>query len=263
MESNRLRLEGVPLPGLPEILPGADLGRVIVEAVERAAIAIAAGDVLVIAQKVVSKAEGRLRALEDVQPKEDAKRLASKLDKDPRFVQLVLEESSEVVRAQRGVLIVRTRHGYVCANAGIDVSNVPGDAVSLLPEDPDGSARRLRAELAKLVGTAPAIVISDSFGRPWRVGQTEVAIGCAGLEPVDDQRGKVDALGRELTATLTAVADEAAAAAGLMRTKQGREAVVRLRGEQLDPDPGRRRKRGRASGSGVAVNTYEPDSEVN
>ena len=230
IESAELRLEALSLPGLPEIAPGTNLAQTIVGAARQAAVALSAGDVLVIAQKAVSKAEGRLRPLGDVEPSEEAQALASRLDKDPRFVQLVLEESTEVVRAQRGVLIVRTRQGYVCANAGIDVSNVPGDFVCLLPEDPDASARRVRADFAKLAGVAPAIVISDSFGRPWRLGQADVAIGCAGLEPVDDRRGSLDAVGRELNATVTAVADEAAAAADLVRAKDGREAVVRLRG---------------------------------
>jgi coenzyme F420-0:L-glutamate ligase / coenzyme F420-1:gamma-L-glutamate ligase len=230
VQGSELRLEAVPVPGMPEIGPGTDLARTIAAAAQRSAIDICSRDVVVVAQKVVSKAEGRLRALGDVEPTEAAEAFASKLERDARFVQLVLDESTEVVRAERGVLIVRTRQGHVCANAGIDASNVPNNLFCLLPEDPDGSARRLRAELAKLVGAAPAIVISDSFGRPWRIGQTDVAIGCAGLEPIDDRRGAADAVGRELKATVTAVADEAAAAAGLVRAKEGREAVVVVRG---------------------------------
>jgi coenzyme F420-0:L-glutamate ligase / coenzyme F420-1:gamma-L-glutamate ligase len=186
--------------------------------------------VLVIAQKAVSKVEERLRDLGEVEPSGRARQLATALDKDARLVQVILDESAEVVRAERGVLITRTTHGYVCANGGVDSSNVPGEAVTLLPEDPDGSARRIRRGLRALTGEPPAVVISDSFGRPWRLGQTEVAIGCAGLQPLDDRRGKSDAYGAELSATVLAVADEAAAVAGLVRSKDGREAVVLVRG---------------------------------
>jgi coenzyme F420-0:L-glutamate ligase/coenzyme F420-1:gamma-L-glutamate ligase len=185
----------------------------------------------VVAQKAISKVEGRLRRLADVVPSPEARALADSLGRDPRLMQLALDESEEVVRAERGVLITRTRHGHVCANSGIDQSNIPGDeVVSLLPEDPDASARRLRAELGERLGERPAVVVSDSFGRPWRLGQAEVAIGCAGLAPLDDRRGRPDALGRELTVTVAAVGDEAAAAAGLVRAKEGREAVVVVRG---------------------------------
>jgi coenzyme F420-0:L-glutamate ligase/coenzyme F420-1:gamma-L-glutamate ligase len=227
-----LSLEAHPIPGIPEIEPGADLAGLVLEAAQRNSIRISGADVLVLAQKVVSKAEGRLRALDDVEPGDRARALASELGKDPRLVQVILDESSDVVRAERGVLITRTRRGHVCANAGVDSSNVPGELVSLLPEDPDESARRLRAELARRLGSAPAVVVSDSFGRPWRLGQTEVAIGCAGLLPLDDRRGLQDALGQELNATLPAIADEAASAAGLVRSKEGREGVVVVRGLQ-------------------------------
>jgi coenzyme F420-0:L-glutamate ligase / coenzyme F420-1:gamma-L-glutamate ligase len=226
----RLSLEAAPLEGIPEIELGMDLVAPIVDAATRAGVQISSGDVLVVAQKVVSKSERRLRALEDVVPTDRAFGLGAKLDKDPRLVQLILDESSDVVRADRGVLITRTRQGHVCANAGVDSSNVPGELVSLLPENPDRSARSLRAELRDRLGQAPAVVISDSFGRPWRLGQTEVAIGCAGLLPIDDRRGHRDAVGQRLTATQLAVADEAAAAAGLVRSKDGREAVVVVKG---------------------------------
>jgi coenzyme F420-0:L-glutamate ligase/coenzyme F420-1:gamma-L-glutamate ligase len=203
----------------------------IVEAAARASLPLTADDVLVVAQKAVSKVEGRVRRLDTVEVSERARELAAALDKDPRMVQLALDESSEVLRAERGVLITRTRHGHVCANAGIDMSNVPGeDVVSLLPEDPDRSARRLRLQVRELLGDAPALIISDSFGRAWRLGQVEVAIGCAGLAPLDDRRGRLDAVGRELTVTVAAVADAAAAAAGLVQAKEGREAVAIVRG---------------------------------
>jgi coenzyme F420-0:L-glutamate ligase/coenzyme F420-1:gamma-L-glutamate ligase len=226
----RLRLEATPLPGIPELEPGADLAHLITAAAERASLPLSRSDVLVVAQKAVSKVEGRLRALGDVEPSRRAHELATALDKDPRFVQLVLDESKALVRAERGVLITRTRQGYVCANAGIDSSNVEGGLVSLLPRDPDRSAREIRGQLRRRLGEAPAVVVSDSFGRAWRLGQVEVAIGSAGLTPIDDLRGRRDALGQELTATMPAVADQAAAGAGLVRAKEGREAVVLVRG---------------------------------
>jgi coenzyme F420-0:L-glutamate ligase/coenzyme F420-1:gamma-L-glutamate ligase len=222
---SNLRLEAFPVPGIPELEAGADLAALIATSHE-----IAPGDVIVVAQKAVSKVEGRVRALSDVVPSKRAGDLGAKLGKDPRVVEVMLAETAEVLRAERGVLITRTRHGFVCANAGVDASNVVGEAVALLPEDPDASARALRASLRARTEIAPAIVIADSFGRAWRLGQMEIAIGCAGLVPIDDRRGGRDALGKELSATVLAIADEAAAAAGLVRDKAGREAVVVVRG---------------------------------
>jgi coenzyme F420-0:L-glutamate ligase/coenzyme F420-1:gamma-L-glutamate ligase len=147
------------------------------------------------------------------------------------MVELILAESREVLRAERGVLITETKHGLVCANAGIDTSNLPeADTVSLLPEDPDASARRIRAEIRAATGSSPAVIVSDSFGRAWRLGQAEVAIGCAGIAPLDDWRGRADAGGRELEATLIAIADEAAAAADLIRDKASRTPAAIVRG---------------------------------
>ena len=185
---------------------------------------------IVVAHKVVSKAEGRVRVLADVEPGERALELAAEHAKDPRLVQVVLDESAELVRARDGVLIARTRHGFVCANAGVDQSNAsrPGEVV-LLPEDPDASARRLRAGIAAALGVRPAVVVSDSFGRPWRLGQTDVAIGLAGLAPLDDWGGRRDAFGRDLRVTVIAVAD-AAAAADLARAKDARRPAVLVRG---------------------------------
>jgi coenzyme F420-0:L-glutamate ligase/coenzyme F420-1:gamma-L-glutamate ligase len=184
-------------------------------------------DVVVVSQKAVSKAEGRVVRLADVTAGPEARDLAERLGKEPAMVQLVLDESEEVLRAERGVLIVRTRHGLVCANAGVDRSNVPGgDAACLLPLDPDASARRLRAALPG----RPAVVVADSLGRAWRLGQTDVAIGCAGLAPLEDLRGSADHEGRTLEASVDAIADQAAAAAALVRDKDGREAVVVVRG---------------------------------
>ena len=186
---------------------------------------------LVVAQKVVSKSEGRLVALADVEPGARARELGSKTGKDPRLVQLILDESSAVLRVGREVLIVRTRHGFVCANAGIDQSNVPDAGLAcLLPADPDGSARALRRAIAERLGVSPALIVSDSFGRAWRLGQLDVAIGCAGLAPLHDRRGERDAQGRTLTASIDSVADAAAGAAALVRHKAGGEAVVVVRG---------------------------------
>jgi coenzyme F420-0:L-glutamate ligase / coenzyme F420-1:gamma-L-glutamate ligase len=228
-------ISALPVAGLPEITPGFDLAGAVVKALASGPVpeSLAAGDVLVIAHKAVSKSEGRVRALADVEPGADALALARQIGKDPRHVQVVLDESRAVIRAVSGVLITETRHGFICANSGVDASNVPGeDVVVMLPLDPDASARALRARLRELCGVAPAVVITDSFGRAWRVGQCDVAIGCAGLAPVEDWRGGVDAHGRELNATLIAVADELAATADLARRKDGQQPVVLVRGAE-------------------------------
>jgi coenzyme F420-0:L-glutamate ligase/coenzyme F420-1:gamma-L-glutamate ligase len=225
------RAELVPVEGLPEVEPGDALGDLIARAVANGGTTLADDDVVVVSQKIVSKAEGRVVELADVDPGERAIELAERLGKDPRVVELVLRESADVVRAERGVLIVEGRAGWISANAGIDASNVPGEErVTLLPEDSDASARRLRAELRDVAGAAPAVVIADSFGRPWRIGQTDVAIGCAGLTAVDDWRGRRDGQGTELTATAIAVADEVAAAADLVRAKDEGVPVTIVRG---------------------------------
>jgi coenzyme F420-0:L-glutamate ligase / coenzyme F420-1:gamma-L-glutamate ligase len=187
--------------------------------------------VLVVAHKAVSKAEGRIRRLSDIDPGDRARELAAEHEKDPRLVQAVLDESEEVLRAGHGVLICRTRQGLVCANAGVDRSNaLSDDEVVLLPEDPDASARVLRAGLATSRGVRPAVLVTDSFGRAWRLGEVDVAIGAAGLGPIDDWRGRPDAYGRELQVTMLAVADAVAAAADLARTKDSREPAVLVRG---------------------------------
>lgn len=217
------------LDGLPEVSPGDDLATLIAEAIRPDD--LAGGAVLVIAHKIVSKAEGRVRSLSQVMPSERARQIARRLDKDPRLVEVILDESREVLRAERGVLICLTRHGYVCANAGVDASNSPGeDTVVMLPRDPDASARALRGRLRELTGEAPGIVITDSFGRAWRNGQVDTAIGCAGIEPLDDWRGRPDATGRELRATVIAIADELAAAADLVRAKDGQQPVIVVHG---------------------------------
>jgi coenzyme F420-0:L-glutamate ligase / coenzyme F420-1:gamma-L-glutamate ligase len=203
-----------PLTGLPELRQGDDLGALVAEAASPGA-----EDVVVISQKAVSKVEGRVRRLADVDPGDRAREMAFQLDKDPALVELVLSESERIVRGQRGVLITETHGGWVCANAGIDSSNLDEGLVSLLPVDGDASARRIRAEIDAAIGASPAVVIADSFGRAWRIGQADVAIGCAGVAPLADWRGRRDQQGRELSATHIAVADELASAADLARDK--------------------------------------------
>jgi coenzyme F420-0:L-glutamate ligase/coenzyme F420-1:gamma-L-glutamate ligase len=225
-----LPIELIVVPGLPEIRKGDNLARRIVETMGRLRMALEHGDVLVIAQKVVSKAEGRLVRLSKQKPSPNAIALAAKLQKDPRLVEVILQESRRVVRSHP-VLIVETRHGFVCANAGVDQSNIPGrDMVSLLPRDPDHSARSLAAALRKRTGKRIAVIISDTFGRPWRLGLTNVAIGAAGVPVLLDLRGARDLHGKPLHATVIAVADELAAAAGLAMGKSAGTPAVIVRG---------------------------------
>ncbi|TAN33104.1 coenzyme F420-0:L-glutamate ligase [bacterium] len=221
------RLELHAVEGLPEVRPGDDLGELIA-----ARTTLEAGDVLVVAQKVVSKSEGRLRNLGSVTAGEEAVRLSTQLlaAPDPRLVQVVLDESVRILRSTR-VLITETRQGFVCANAGVDHSNVAGsDVVTLLPEDPDASAERVRARIRRLNGTDVAVIVSDTFGRPWRLGIVNVALGIAGLPALLDLRGTLDDAGKPLHATVLAVADDVAAAAGLVMGKTGRAPVVIVRG---------------------------------
>jgi coenzyme F420-0:L-glutamate ligase/coenzyme F420-1:gamma-L-glutamate ligase len=218
------RIVATPLDGLPDVFPGDDLAALLTEA---AGDLLGPGTVLVVAHKVVSKSEGRVAALAEVTPSPGARELAERHGKDPRHVQVILDESVELVRERAGVLICRTHHGFVCANAGVDASNAPAPhTVVMLPRDPDASARALRARLPH----RPAVVISDSFGRAWRHGQVDVAIGSAGLAPLDDWRGRRDSAGRELRATWIALADEAAAAADLARRKDSRQPAVIVEG---------------------------------
>ena len=207
--------------GLPEVGPGDDLAALLAEVA-----APQTGEVLVVAHKVVSKAEGRVRELAAVEPGPRARELAAEHGKDPRLVQIVLDQTAALLRADHGVLICETHHGLICANAGVDQSNVPEGHAVLLPEDPDRSARELRARLPG----RPAVVISDSFGRAWRLGQVDVAIGAAGLAALDDWRGHTDAHDRELRATVLAIADAVAAAADLARRKDAGEPAVLVRG---------------------------------
>lgn len=221
-------LEILPVGGIPEVRPGDDPSALIARAVGDDL--LKTGDIVVVTHKVVSKAEGRLVDLATVEPSALAKGFAARYEKDPRQIEVVLRESKRIVKMDRGIIISETHHGFVCANAGVDASNVPGDeTVCLLPLDPDASARRLRDVLASLAGGDLAVIVSDSFGRTWRHGITNVAIGVAGMEPLADYRGERDPYGYPLTASVLAVADEIAAAAELVmgKTKGIPVAVVR------------------------------------
>jgi coenzyme F420-0:L-glutamate ligase/coenzyme F420-1:gamma-L-glutamate ligase len=234
----------LPLPRLPEVRPGDDLPGLVVASwreliATRADLAPRDDDVLVVTQKVVSKAEGRIVDLGSVEPRPEAVAFAERWDRDPRQVEVVLRESVAVLRMERGVLIARTRHGFVCANAGVDASNVGRpDEVTLLPLDPDASARAIRDRVASELGSAPGVVVSDSFGRPWRWGIVDVALGVAGFRPLDDQRGRPDAAGRTMHATVVAVADQVASAAELASGKTSGRPLVLVRGVALPPGDG-------------------------
>jgi len=209
------RIEVIPLPGIPEVSKGDDVAALILDAVSRSSLALNDGDVVVVKQKVVSKAEGRVVRLGTVVPGRRAKSLAKRQGKDPRLVELMLKESVRVVRAGHGVIITETKQGFVCANSGIDQSNVGRGTVALLPADPDRSAHKLRRELENRSGKVLAVVVTDTFGRPWRLGQTDVAIGCSGVLPLIDYAGRRDKFGYELRVTEPSVVDEIAGAAEL------------------------------------------------
>ncbi len=225
-------LEILALDGIPEVQAGDDLPALIAAAAGAAAIGLSDADVLVVTQKVVSKAEGRLVDLATVEPRPWAVEFGARWGRDARQVELVLRESAEIVRlGPHGLIICRTHHGFVCANAGVDLSNVgTGDAATLLPVDPDASAAGIRDGLRARLGVAPAIIVSDSFGRPWRNGIVNVAIGAAGIEPLLDLRGRPDAAGRVMRATITAIADQLASAADLVGGKVAQLPVVIVRG---------------------------------
>src|SRR3984893_15062108 len=231
----RIHIELIPVAGLPEIRAGDDLPGLIFEAARATAIRFRDNDIVVVAQKVVSKAEGRLARLCTIEPSIQASQLASKQGRDPRLVELILRESRRIVR-EHPVLIVETHHGFVCANAGVDHSNVPGDdVVTLLPKDPDRSARLIAATLRKLSKRRVAVVLSDTFGRPWRLGLTNVAVGAAGVPVLLDLRGTRDRNLKPLRATILAVADELAAAAGLVMGKREGIPAVIIRGYKYRP----------------------------
>ena len=223
------------VPGIPQVSPGDDLGRMIADALSAADLQLADGDVVVVTQKIVSKAEGRIVDLNEIEPSDFARRFAEQTGKDPRHVEVVLRESRRIVRMDRNVLITETRHGFVCANAGVDESNVGGGRLTLLPIDPDRSARTIRDRLRELTGQTTAVIISDTFGRPWREGLTDVAIGVAGLDPLLDYVGQRDRYGYELKVSIVAVADELASAAELVLGKTTDQPVAVVRGYPFRP----------------------------
>jgi len=230
MSGNEVRL--IALEGIPEIAPGDDLAAAIAEGLAASGERVLPGDVLVVTQKIVSKAEGQLVDLRTITPSDFARRWAERFGKDPRQVEVVLREATRIVRMDRGVLITETPHGLICANSGVDASNVSPDTVCLLPRDPDASARGIRAALAErfALASGPGVLISDSFGRAWRNGIVNVAVGVAGMAPLADYRGVHDAAGYELHVTVMAVADELCGAAELVMNKLDARPVVIVRG---------------------------------
>ncbi|MBI4454281.1 MAG: coenzyme F420-0:L-glutamate ligase [Acidobacteria bacterium] len=228
MQPTELQISAIP--GLPEVVAGDNLGRLIVEAIHSAAMQVKEKDVFVVAQKVVSKAEGRVVPLSTIQPSSLAHAWSDIHDKEAAVVEVVLGQTRRLVRMERGILIVETQQGYVCANAGVDTSNAPPGTVTLLPEDPDSSAARIRDALQEQFGVPLGVIISDTFGRPWREGLVNVALGVAGLDPFLDYRGYHDGFGRRLHATVIAVADEIASAAELVMGKTRRVPVALVRG---------------------------------
>jgi len=227
------------IEGIPPVNQGDDLARLIAGGIEKTGLRLQAGDIVVVCQKVVSKAEGRVVDLKTIAPSEFANILAKRWEKDPRAVELVLRQTNRIVRNDRGVIIVETGQGWVCANAGVDESNtLTDDSAILLPEDPDASAARIRAGLKNLCGLELAVLVTDTFGRPWRDGLTEICLGIAGMNPILDLRGTTDLGGRELHHTVVAIADELAAAAGLLMEKAAAVPAVLVRGYAYQPFDG-------------------------
>jgi coenzyme F420-0:L-glutamate ligase/coenzyme F420-1:gamma-L-glutamate ligase len=218
------------VPGIPDITPGADIGGLIAGAVFRSGRSVEPGDVIVVAQKIVSKAEGAIVRLDEVTPSTAATQWAADTGRDARLVEVILRESTRIVRMERGILIAETRHGFICANAGVDTSNVAPGFVSLLPRDPDASADRLRVALSRAFGSPVAVIVSDTFGRAWREGVINVALGVSGLRPLLDYRGSADSYGRPLTSTVIALADELAGAAEVVTRKSAGTPVAIARG---------------------------------
>ena len=229
----------VGLDGVPEVKPGDELAELIAGALTTSGMTLEHGDVLVVTHKVVAKSEGRLVDLATIEPSAFAADYAERYGKDARQVEVVLRESNRIARMGHGVMICETRHGFICANAGVDASNIDGDhVVCLLPVDPDASARRIRDGLTARFGVTPAIIISDSFGRPWRKGQVNIAIGVAGMSPFADYRGQTDPYGYEMRVTIMAVADELAATAELLGGKTDSRPVALIRGYAYTPGDG-------------------------
>jgi coenzyme F420-0:L-glutamate ligase/coenzyme F420-1:gamma-L-glutamate ligase len=232
------RLEIVALEGFGEVSRGASVGELICQGCSRLGLSLLAGDILVIAHKIVSKVEGRVLRLDEIVPSERALELARALDKDSRMVEVILRESRNIIRMGGSTIIVETHHGFICANAGADLSNVGAGLVALLPQDPDRSAARIRDEIRALAGVSVGIIISDSFGRPWRLGTTDVALGVSGLNPLKDYRGDTDRYGYELRASVAAVADEIASAAELVMGKKDGIPAVLVRGFPIESEKG-------------------------
>jgi coenzyme F420-0:L-glutamate ligase/coenzyme F420-1:gamma-L-glutamate ligase len=225
----------IPLPVVGEIAPGADLASLILDAVKERGESLQESDVLIVTQKAVSKAEGRIVKLDDVEPSPFAVQFAEQYGKDARQVEVVLRETKRIVKMDRGILVSETHHGFVCANAGVDASNVGSGVVSLLPVDSDRSAAEIRERLAERGSVAPAVIVTDTFGRPWRSGLTNVAIGVAGMDPLHSYAGQVDPYGYELRVTVMAFADELASAAELVMGKTDGVPFVLIRGFAYEP----------------------------
>jgi coenzyme F420-0:L-glutamate ligase/coenzyme F420-1:gamma-L-glutamate ligase len=224
------RLEIIGIEGLGEVKRGDSVARIILEGCARLSLSLVADDILVVAHKIVSKAEGRMISLAEVSPSAKALELSKQLGKDASVLEVILKESRRIIRTGGGTIIVETHHGFICANAGVDLSNVGLGQVALLPQDPDRSAREIREQIRQLTGVAPAVIISDSFGRPWRLGTVDVAVGVAGFHPLKDDRGKKDRYGYELRASVAAVADEIASAAELVMGKRDGVPAALIRG---------------------------------
>jgi coenzyme F420-0:L-glutamate ligase/coenzyme F420-1:gamma-L-glutamate ligase len=220
----------IGLDGLPEVQAGDDLGALIGDAIETAGIGVEPSDIVAVTHKIVSKAEGQVVDLRAIEPSPLAAKFAAEWEKDARKIEVVLRQARRIVRMDRGLIIAETKHGFICANAGVDASNASPDAVVLLPDDPDTSAARLRDAMARRFGVAPAVIITDSFGRPWRDGIVNVAIGVSGMAPLIDYRGERDSAGYELSASILAVADEIAAATELVMHKLAGRPVAIVRG---------------------------------
>ncbi len=229
----------IGLEGIPLIRSGDDLGRIIAEAAEKQGVGIEDGDVVVVTQKIVSKAEGRLVDLKEIEPSEFAVEIADRSGREPEHVEVILRETGRIVKMKRGVLITETKHGFVCANAGVDRSNVEEGLVCLLPEDPDESARRIRERIREMTGRETVVIITDTWGRPWRLGQVDFAIGLAGMSPFRDYRGETDIFGYMLNVTNIAVADELASASELAKGKLSDIPVVIIRGYDYPEGEGR------------------------
>lgn len=233
MKARTIQVIGVP--GMPEVVAGDEVAALIVRAARDAELDIVERDIFVIAQKIVSKSEGRSVSLQTIEPSSRAKEWAAAYDKDARVVEVVLRESRRIVRMERGVLISETEHGFICANAGVDTSNVADGTVTLLPKDSDASARKIRASLEQAFGVEVAVIVSDTFGRPWREGLVNVALGVSGIAPLIDYRGQEDSHGRAMKVTVMAVADEIASAAELVMKKSAGIPVAIVRGFDFLP----------------------------